>query len=102
LRPGFVIIVILLYYYYVVIIIVVVLVLVLVRAVAVIFITFIITTGTMISANHYGYYHSRLLQQLFITVMLIHRGLAQPFFDGWFIRLTDLEQKLSCALIVGL
>jgi hypothetical protein len=29
------------------------------------------------------------------------RGLAQPFFDGWFIRLTDVEQRLSCALIVG-
>jgi len=25
----------------------------------------------------------------------------QPFFDGWFIRLTDVEAKLSCAVIVG-
>jgi len=25
----------------------------------------------------------------------------QPFFDGWFIRLTDVESKLSCAVIVG-
>ena len=29
------------------------------------------------------------------------RGLAQPFFDGWFIRLTDPEHNLSCAVIVG-
>lgn len=27
--------------------------------------------------------------------------LSSPFFDGWFVRLTDLEQGLSCAVIVG-
>lgn len=27
--------------------------------------------------------------------------LADPFFDGWFIRLTDIEHNTSCAVIVG-